>query len=273
MKKKVNLTTTHENRINDGRGFGHGSEYKPWLRVHDVPSKGRSTRVKGWTTGRIHHFLSDLETGCFYINEWDIEVTDIREQIPLLPMSETMEIAEALGIRHPQALRERENIVMTTDFLIDRLGETKEALNCKYLRDFNDKRILEKFAIEDTYWKRRGINLLKRTEKDISNCFVQNVRLIHKAYTLDGIDTNLNQDQIRVAINEIQKRLECGQIPVQVTDKVDNLFHMEPGTSLFIVRHIIARRVIAVDMTTPIRFDTPLLLLKTEENANDVNDK
>lgn len=44
-----------------GRGKSTGASYLPWLRVQDVPSKGLSTRVEGWKTGRIHHFLSCLE--------------------------------------------------------------------------------------------------------------------------------------------------------------------------------------------------------------------
>jgi len=43
-----------------GRGKGTGASYLPWLRVQDVPSKGLSTRVEGWKTGRIHHFLIDV---------------------------------------------------------------------------------------------------------------------------------------------------------------------------------------------------------------------
>jgi hypothetical protein len=62
-----------------GRGKGTGARYLPWLRVQDVPSKGLSTRVEGWKTGRIHHFLSTLELIYYYIVEWSSIVTDIRE--------------------------------------------------------------------------------------------------------------------------------------------------------------------------------------------------
>ncbi|TEB13795.1 Transposon Tn7 transposition protein TnsA [Pelotomaculum sp. FP] len=45
--------------IKDGRGQGHGAEYCPWLTIRDVPSQDLSTRVAGWKTGRVHHFLSN----------------------------------------------------------------------------------------------------------------------------------------------------------------------------------------------------------------------
>ena len=50
-----------EKRLKEGRGQGRGPKYKPWLYIHDVPSRGRAWRTKGWKTGRPHHLLSDFE--------------------------------------------------------------------------------------------------------------------------------------------------------------------------------------------------------------------
>ena len=47
----------------EGRGIGHGKDYKPWLTIHDVPSLGRVSRIFCFKTDREHHFLSDLEAG------------------------------------------------------------------------------------------------------------------------------------------------------------------------------------------------------------------
>ncbi len=47
--------------LKQGRGRGTHEKYKPWLTVRDVPSLGKSSRDKGWKTGRPHHFLSILE--------------------------------------------------------------------------------------------------------------------------------------------------------------------------------------------------------------------
>ena len=77
-----------------GRGQGTGVSYLPWLLVRDVPSKGLSTRIEGWKTGRIHHFLSELELMYYYVLEWSKIVLDIREQYPLLPLEETISIAQ-----------------------------------------------------------------------------------------------------------------------------------------------------------------------------------
>lgn len=45
----------------EGRGQGRGADYHPWLTIQDVPSQGRSHRLKGIKTGRVHHLLSDIE--------------------------------------------------------------------------------------------------------------------------------------------------------------------------------------------------------------------
>lgn len=37
-------------------------EYKPAIKIQDFLSKGRVSRIKGKTTGRLHHLLTDLET-------------------------------------------------------------------------------------------------------------------------------------------------------------------------------------------------------------------
>src|SRR6476660_4730855 len=130
--------------IKEGRGQGRGSEYKPWLRIQDVPSQGLSSRVLGRKTGRTHHLLSKLETAFFYLWEWHPHIIDIREQYPLLPLSATQAIADRLRIRHP-AFRGIP-VVMTTDVVVtiernDRLIEV--AITIKYAKDLGNKRTLE----------------------------------------------------------------------------------------------------------------------------------
>lgn len=66
-----------------GCGSGSGSDYKPWLEVTDFSSRGRSRRVHGLKTGRVHHLFSDVEYDVFLVSEWSQSVVDIREQYPL----------------------------------------------------------------------------------------------------------------------------------------------------------------------------------------------
>lgn len=87
------------------------------MHIQDIASTGLASRIKGWKTGRVHHLLSKLETEYFYVLEWSNIVSDIREQYPLLPITETLEIAEQLGILHPTDPRTKESIVMTAQQL------------------------------------------------------------------------------------------------------------------------------------------------------------
>lgn len=62
----------------EGRGQGELMEYKPWVQVQDFPSKGIVSRVKGRTTGRIHHLMSNLELRYFLLLDWSEKTMDIR---------------------------------------------------------------------------------------------------------------------------------------------------------------------------------------------------
>ncbi len=91
-----------ERRIGKGFGQGRGAAYRPWLRVQEVPSKGRSHRVVGVKVARTHHLLSDLEAACLFALEYQRSVEDIREQFPLLPVEVTQAAAALLGVHHPR---------------------------------------------------------------------------------------------------------------------------------------------------------------------------
>ncbi len=77
---------------------------------------GGSTRLKGIKTNRQHEFLSDLKRNYFYLTEYSGFVVDIREQFPLLPLEETIVIADELGLKHPTNPKTNEPVVMTMDF-------------------------------------------------------------------------------------------------------------------------------------------------------------
>src|SRR6266571_7548165 len=135
--------STIDRFLKEGRGQGTLKDYKPWLTVRDVASLGKSTRDKGWKTGRTHHFLSVLELLYYLILEWSLMVTDIREQYPLLPIDDTLAIAENLGIKHPVHPKTKEPVVMTTDFYIslrNESGNFEQARTIKYAQDLSDRR-------------------------------------------------------------------------------------------------------------------------------------
>ena len=72
-----------QKRIKEGRSLGEGQNYKPWIQTWDVSSLGRSHRIFGNRSRRLHHLLSDLELAIFLTLDWQHSVSDIREQFPL----------------------------------------------------------------------------------------------------------------------------------------------------------------------------------------------
>jgi hypothetical protein len=108
-----------EKRFADGFGQVVGAEYMPWQTVgRSTLSLGTSNRSGGRTTGRVHHFLSDIERNAVLIYDWAASVVDIREKFPL-DRGEIRAIAEAMGVRHPIYPKSDVPVVMTTDFLLD----------------------------------------------------------------------------------------------------------------------------------------------------------
>lgn len=254
--------TVISKRIDSGRGQGKGSSYKPWLLIQDVPSIGLATRIKGWKTSRVHHFLSNLELNYFYVLEWSSIVTDIREQYPLLPREETLAIASNCGIRHPQEPKTQIPIVMTCDFFITIAGNIQEkevVRTVKSGKDLQSKRTREKLEIERLYWSQRGIDWGIVTDQEIPLILAKNVEWLHPFKNLG--DLELSQNLIDRIAKFLVKGLANSQTPlVKITNFCDDQLGLLPGTSLSVVRYLIANRLWLVDMNQPIQPDKPLIL-------------
>ncbi len=68
-------------------------------------------------------------------------VTDIREQYPLLPIDDTLAIADSLDIKHPIHPKTKEPVVLTTDFYIslrNKNGTFEHARTVKYAKDLSN---------------------------------------------------------------------------------------------------------------------------------------
>ena len=70
----------YQKYIKEGRGQGIGAEYIPWIKIQDFPSNGVCSRIRGRTTGRIHHLLSRNESAYFYLLDCSENVSFAIEQ-------------------------------------------------------------------------------------------------------------------------------------------------------------------------------------------------
>ena len=154
---------TYHRWIKEGRGLGTGKDYIPWVTIHDLASRGISSRVPGLTTGRMHQLLSGLETAMFYILDASDLALDIREQFPLLPLEETLRIADEMGIRHPRDQVSKYPYVFTSDFVVTTPAGLK-VLSVKPSSELEKLRVREKLAVEHRFGEEQ-----KRITIDLSS--------------------------------------------------------------------------------------------------------
>ncbi len=127
--------------LKEGRGQNELTDYKPWIKISDISSLGRSHRVFGHKTKRTHHLLSDLELATFLFLEWSSTILDIREQFPL-NYDITLIVAEDKQVKH---LSVRDSIhIMTSDFYVvsSNKNYSQFALQAKYSKDLDDIRTI-----------------------------------------------------------------------------------------------------------------------------------
>lgn len=269
---KRRRTSEVEKWIKEGRGTGTGVDYMPWLRIQDVSSLGRSTRLKGIKTTRQHEFLSDLERNYFYLTEFSDVTNDIREQFPLLPQEETLLIAEELGITHPKNPKTGEPIVMTTDFLltVDKgQGVFEVARTIKSKADLLNARVLEKFEIEREYWQRKGIDWAIVTEEEIDKSMARNISYIHDYFDIRAYDAfkELEESVLEDITIELLKRLLNSTLSVRaITNEFDTDTHLSFGSGISLFYHLLARKIIVINMLEPLDLDQPIEINYIDES-------
>jgi len=237
-----------EAKLKAGRGQGTGKTYQPFIKVHEIASRGRSHRVLSHKTSRLHHLLSDLELMVFLSLEWDTKVIDIREQYPL-PQDKTIAIAAEAGITHH--IIDKTPQVVTTDFLVDYGFEKnhKVALSAKYSDDFEDPRTIEKLEIERRYWKSVNIEWFLITEKQVSKVVSKNIDWIYSALNCEVDNEELinNHLLLNKYFNENPSKLVT-----EITKIIDLTYQLENGESLTWFRHLLAHRLFSFDISKPL---------------------
>lgn len=262
--------------IKAGRGKGLGKDYKPWLEIHEVPSEGRSSRIHGWKTDRLHHFLSDNEKYYFFLLEWADNVVDIREQFPLLEREMVQQIADDAGIDHPKDRETGAQTVMTTDFVITlRLGNkiVDIARTIKPYGKLDEKRTIEKFEIERRYWTAKGIDWGIVTEKELPIDFIANIESIHKSYWLED-DNEIHRNQLTYIVGRLKSLINQSDAPLtEITALLDYELNLPSGVSLKAFKYLLARKEILVDMRKPLDFFESVKTLNITFSSMDYMEK
>jgi TnsA endonuclease N terminal/TnsA endonuclease C terminal len=233
--------------VKEGRGQGEGAGYKPWLTIQDVPSRGRSHRLLGISTGRIHHLLSDLELDLFLLLDWQPSTVDLREQFPL-DVQETQDIAELMKVRHPRMPGTPQPMVMTTDLVQDLRtseGEVTRAFAVKSADDLAKPRTLQKLEIEWRFWRGRRIHWSIVTRAELPKRLIGNIAWVHPFFSPAGIEDRVLA-LIPLYLDEVAvpRRLSLARFCAGM----DTRHGLPHGSSLTLMRHLLAIRKVVCDM-------------------------
>ena len=234
-------------RYKEGYGCGEGEGYRSWLGAHDVPSTGRTTRLTGRKVNRQHVVFSDIERNALLAAQRLDPVVDIREQYPLWPLDETLEIAEELGVAHPIHPTARTPVLMTTDLLLtledDDGGRGLEAIACKPWEELGRTRILEKLEIERVYWKRRRARWNLVTDRDLPKDIILNLLWIDECYQLE--DVELDEDTLRDVLTRLPDFLAARDDArlSSACRACDGELALKEGSSIKVFRHALSRKI------------------------------
>lgn len=252
-----------ERWIREGLGQGTGKDYVPWIHVRDFSSRGKVSRFKSWKSGRVIQVFSDIELKFAYLLEWSDAVADYYEQFPLLPLEETIVLAERLGVSLP--MEDGEPRVRTTDFVIDVEVsgiQTRQARSIKPASELQVKKTVLLLEIERRYWEARTTDWAIATEREIPDAMASNIEWVHDARSLED-----HQRLARMPLSDVLPGLRAAiadsDLPLAHTClDFDRRVGFDPGSSLFLVRHQLANKVWHVDMSKPIDTGEPLELLE-----------
>ena len=249
--------------LTEGRGQGTLADYKPWVQIQDFPSKGVVSRVRGRTTGRVHHLMSNLELRYFYLLDWSEKAVDIREQFPLMEISDAIEIADKCGIRYPYDNVSGFPYVLTTDFLVT-MRDGYAARTVKPSKELSRPRVREKLEIERRYWQERGINWRIVTEKEIPPTKSRNIE-----WLLSGTDFS-------ELVTDVEMARDCEDCFISLYDDgsytvvaairhVEKSYGLAGGTGMALFKMLIRKKRIPVDLNQQI------CLTKTESGGGKWN--
>lgn len=264
------LEATIKRRLDQGRGLGEGVNYKPWLSVREVPSRGWTSRIKGKKTSREHILFSKHEWHLFHVLDWSDDVIDIREQYPILPIESTVETARHLGIVHPFDPKSRLDKVLTLDLLVtmrDVGGGPPHlrAHSVKEAGDLEDDRTFDKLELERACCASRAIQWVLTTERDLPTQAVQSLLYLHDYFWSERV--GLPPDRIS-QIGEVLRAMILAQPDrplIILADGCDDRLGNAKGDALSVARHLLATKRWPMDILThPVHPEKPLVLSRSQ---------
>lgn len=242
----------------EGRGQGRGEQYRPWLTVSDIPSRGRSTRIFSHKANRIVHLLTDTQLRYFYLLEWSESVIDINEQYPCLHI-ET--IHDQLDENLVKRLSDKQTgipHVMLTTFQVTAINEQgKEYRFARTLKDaaeLEKKATIERLELQRLYWKSRNVDFGIVTSNEIPVQRSKNIEWVMPALNIEEFGLTKHE-----TIQYAEQLIDCISATDNSLNSILNSFdrqmRVEVGTGLLIFRYLIASRRIQINLDMEINLE------------------
>lgn len=238
----------------EGYGSGTGPDYKPWIEVRDISSKGRKHLVPGTRLGRDVHLLSDVEYSMFLLLDWSPQVADVNEQFPL-DRALTQDVARKLSIPHPFYPGTDVPFVMTVDFMVTltRNGQTVlEAFNTKTDADVADERELQKLEIQRTALELMEVPHHLVVESAITEPLATNLAWLQSALVKPGeVEPHPGFfDEMATRFMRHAGAAATNKTLAQVASEFDRTQGVEAGTGLRAARILARRKQVLIDLNS-----------------------
>jgi hypothetical protein len=235
-----------------------GDAYQPHIRVQDISSTGRKTRIK--YQRREVHLLSDLEVQAFRHFQWEPSVFGIEEQY-YLEVEDTVRIAADAGIDHPVDVKTKAPFEMSTDLVVyyraNDGGERRIARSVKRSEDIEEtlalpqrkkkiKRTIEKLEIERRYWTERGVDWAILTQLELSEPRTRTIEMLLKS----ELDCSRPDGFWQEVANRIHEALFEGEgfRIVDLQRQLDGSGVVDAADFASCFRHLCATRQLTFDM-------------------------
>jgi len=217
------------------------------LKVTTFSSNGRVSRVYGYKTKKIHHLQSDNQLRVFLILEWSNKVKDIQENIELKDVEATIYNLDNLRLGKFRNKETNELYQLHTNFIVKIKNNNEEmqvAISVKSISELERKTVIEKIEIERRYWKAKQIKFYIITEKEINKQFVENIKWVREVLVNNSIE--IKEEIAEKLYYFLQNNVECTVI--NMLDEFDKVENLKFGTALFILRYLIAKKEIEINM-------------------------
>lgn len=242
--------------VAEGRGQGTGPHYKPWLTVHDVPAQGRRHRPFSQKFGREFQLFSDVEFGVFLLAEYSPLIIEAEEQRPI-DRALSLDMASALGIRHPHYPPTEVPTVLTVDLLVtvDRNGRrTKLGIDAKTSDQLDKPHVLAKLQLTKRCLAEQGCGHVVICETHLPKPLINNLvwlrsALPHKRELLAYPD-QLEEAAGRL-LDYLPSQLATSKRLQSVCDELDRLIGWEPTTALRAARILLHTHRLYTDLHQP----------------------